>query len=162
MQKYQIKFVFLIFGLSILVSFRILAAEASPWGAAQLLDIEYKPGKALYDITTGDIEELSDLLSRIGLLYKLQGSDTFDGSIVVVVHGDAIPFFAMSQPGRYKDLMDRAHSLTVGTSIEFRMCRAAARQLNYEAKDIHGFVKMVPMADAEIVRLQHAGYAYMH
>jgi len=56
-------------------------------------------------------------------------------------------------------IMGRAQSLTVGTSIEFRMCRAAARQLNYEENDIHGFVKMVPMADAEIVRLQHEGYA---
>jgi intracellular sulfur oxidation DsrE/DsrF family protein len=58
--------------------------------------------------------------------------------------------------------MHRAQSLTVGTTIEFRMCRTAARLLNYTPDDIHGFVKMVPMADAEIVRLQHAGYAYMN
>ena len=31
-----------------------------------------------------------------------------------------------------------------------------------EPEDIHGFVKLVPMADAEIVRLQREdGYAYM-
>jgi len=42
------------------------------------------------------------------------------------------------------------------------MCKAAAKMLGYEAKDIHGFVKMVPMADAEIIRLQtEEGYAYM-
>jgi intracellular sulfur oxidation DsrE/DsrF family protein len=41
------------------------------------------------------------------------------------------------------------------------MCLANARLLNYEPSDIHGFVTMVPMADAEIVRLQHEGYAYM-
>ncbi len=162
MQKYQIKFVFIFFCSSMLLSFRIIAAEAPPWGTAQVLDIEYKPVKALYDISTGDIEGFSQLLSRMGLLYRLQGSDTFDRSIVVVIHGDTIPFFAINQLDKYKNLMDRAHSLTVGTSIEFRMCRVAAKQLNYEAKDIHGFVKMVPMADAEIVRLQQEGYAYMH
>jgi len=144
-----------------LILFRMIAAEASPRGTAQLLNIEYKPDKALYDIATGDTQDFSDLLSRIGLLYKLQGSDTFEGSIVVVIHGDAIPFFAIGQLDKYKRLMTRAHSLTVGTSIEFRMCRAAAKQLNYKAEDIHGFVKMVSMADAEVVRLQHQGYAYM-
>jgi len=102
------------------------------------------------------------MLSRLGLLYKLQGSDMLDSSIVVVIHGDAIPFFAINRLSRHKNLMYRAHSLTVGSSIEFRMCSAAAKLLNYEAQDIHGFVKMVPMADAEIVRLQHDGYAYMH
>ncbi|HSH31022.1 MAG TPA: hypothetical protein VK971_14035, partial [Thiohalobacter sp.] len=63
---------------------------------------------------------------------------------------------------RYRELMRRAQSLTVGGIIEFRMCRAAARGYGYVPKDIHGFVKMVPMADAEIVRLQQEeGYAYM-
>jgi len=98
----------------------------------------------------------------VGLLYKLQGSDVFEGSVIVVIHGDAIPFFATNQFEKYKNLMYRANSLTVGTSVEFRMCNAAAKLLNYEAKDIHGFVKMVPMADAEIARLQHDGYSYIH
>jgi len=32
----------------------------------------------------------------------------------------------------------------------------------YAPKDIHGFVKMIPMADAEIIRLQlEEGYAYI-
>lgn len=31
----------------------------------------------------------------------------------------------------------------------------------YRPSDVHGFVQMVPMADAEIVRLQKEGYAYM-
>ena len=58
--------------------------------------------------------------------------------------------------------MQRSYDLTIGSTIEFRMCKAAARMMNYEAKDIHGFVKMIPMADAEIVRLQREeGYAYM-
>jgi intracellular sulfur oxidation DsrE/DsrF family protein len=31
----------------------------------------------------------------------------------------------------------------------------------YAPKDIHGFVSMVPMGDAEIIRLQQQGYGYM-
>jgi intracellular sulfur oxidation DsrE/DsrF family protein len=63
---------------------------------------------------------------------------------------------------RYKELMVRAQSLTVGGTIHIRMCEVAARGHGLEPGDIHGFVEVVPMADAEIVRLQQEeGYAYM-
>ena len=139
----------------------ISASENTPWGVANVLDTKYEPKKVLYDLTSGEKNVISNVLDRLGYLYKLYGSDTFDSSIVVVVHGDAIPFFAIDEFKNYQDIMRRAQSLTIGTSIEFRMCRAAAKVLDYEPEDIHGFVSMVPMADAEIVRLQHDGYAYM-
>ncbi len=42
------------------------------------------------------------------------------------------------------------------------MCKIAAEGQGFEPKDIHGFVEMVPMGDAEIIRLQYEdGYAYM-
>jgi len=79
-----------------------------------------------------------------------------------VLHGDEIPFFAIRNLDRYRALMQRAQSLTLAGPIEFRMCRVAARGHGFEPEDINGFVKMVPMADAEIVRLQQEeGYVYM-
>ena len=58
--------------------------------------------------------------------------------------------------------MRRAQSLTLAGPIVFRMCAVAARMHGYQPEDIHGFVELVPMADAEIVRLQtEEGYAYM-
>jgi len=45
--------------------------------------------------------------------------------------------------------------------IEFRTCRLAAESHGFEPVTIHGLVTLVPMADAEIVRLQQEGYAYM-
>lgn len=139
----------------------VSADQEAPWGSAKSLDIDYAPKKVLYDLTSGNIDDLSSIVDRAGYLFKLYGSDTFESSIVIIIHGDAIPFFAINKLNKYRDIMNRAQSLTVGTSIEFRMCSAAAKVLNYEAKDIHGFVQMVPMADAEIIRLQHDGYAYM-
>ena len=56
---------------------------------------------------------------------------------------------------QFKQHMIRAQSLTVGSTIEFRMCGAVAKVLNYAPKGIHVFVKMAPMTDAEIVRLQN-------
>ena len=154
----QIIFViYLLLGATVQLS----ANEEAPWGVAEVLDIEYEPRRVLYDLTTGDKNRISHILDRIVYLYKLYQSDPLASSIVVVIHGDAIPYFAIGEFSENEKIMRRAQSLIVGTSIEFRMCSAAARLLNYEANDIHGFVKMVPMADAEIVRLQHDGHAYL-
>ena len=58
--------------------------------------------------------------------------------------------------------MRRAQSLTIAGPVEFRMCRVAAQGHGLEPGEIHGFVKVVPMADAELVRLQQEeGYVYM-
>jgi uncharacterized protein len=155
--------IIMIFTLSVLSAYIPLvnASERMPWGTANVINIKYKPNKVLYDLTSGDKNKISNVLDRVGYLYKLYGSDIFDSSIVVVIHGDAIPFFAIDNFKKYEDIMRRAQSLTSGTSIEFRMCRAAAKKLGYDPGDIHGFVSMVPMADAEIIRLEHEGYAYI-
>jgi intracellular sulfur oxidation DsrE/DsrF family protein len=98
------------------------ASDDKPWGEASVMDIDYKPAKVLYDLSSGDKQALAGLLDRIGYLYKLYGSDVFETSIVVVIHGDAIPLFAIDQFKQHKDVMQRAQSLAVGTPIEFRMC----------------------------------------
>ena len=126
---------------------QLYASDEAPWGVAGVLDIEYEPQRVLYELTTGDKNKLSRLLDRIVYLYKLYQSDPLGSSILVVIHGDAILYFAIDGFLKNEKIMRRAQSLTVGTSIEFRMCRAAARLLNYAANDIHGFVNMVPMAD---------------
>jgi intracellular sulfur oxidation DsrE/DsrF family protein len=153
---------FLALSILLIHSSVFCADNSAPWGSAEVLDIKYKPNKVLYDLTSGNKNDIVSVLDRISYLNKLYESDTFDSSIIVIVHGNAIPFFAINKFKNYQDIMRRAQSLTVDTSIEFRMCRAAARLLNYQPKDIHGFVKMVPMADAEIIRLQHDNYAYLN
>jgi len=149
-------------------SFSVVAADYSensmsaPWGHAKNIAIDYQPQKLLYDLTTSDPKKLDNILDRVSYLFKLYDSEMFDSSIVIIIHGEAIPFFAIDQLSKYKARMTRANSLTIGTTIEFRMCKAAAKLMNYKAQDIHGFVSMVPMADAEIVRLQNEeGYAYL-
>jgi len=132
------------------------------WGSAETLKIDYLPHRVIYDLTTGDAEEINFSLSRISYLNKLYASDPFESSIVVVIHEKALPYFAIEKYSENKGLMNRARNLTVGTTIEFRMCTVSAAFKGYAPKDIHGFVQMVPMADAEIIRLQlEEGYAYI-
>jgi intracellular sulfur oxidation DsrE/DsrF family protein len=138
------------------------ADPASPWGSAPQLTPRYHGQKVVFDVTAGTEAELGHVLDRAVYLSQMNGDDPFETRIVVVLHGAAIPFFAIRNDDRYKALMRRAHSATLGNIIEFRMCQASARLQGLEPKDIHGFVTMVPMAEAEIARLQLTeGFAYM-
>lgn len=137
------------------------AASNAPWGSAPDLNSEYSKQKVVYDTAVNHVAALASVLDRASYLSVLNGADPFDNKIVIVLHGNEIPFFAIKNLAKYKDLMARAQSLTVGGIIEFRMCRIAASSRGLDPKDIHGFVTMVPMGDAEIVRLQHEGYSYM-
>lgn len=134
----------------------------SPWGGATEIHQSYSKQKVVFDTFVDTAKELSSVFDRASYISVLNGADPFDNRIVIVLHGDAIPFFAARNYAKHKELMQRAQSLSVGNVIEFRMCKIAARMQGFKSEDIHGFVKMVPMADAEIVRLQQEeGFAYM-
>ena len=140
----------------------VLGAENAPWGHAKLTPTQYKPMKVVYDVTTGDQAELEHVLDRVSYLSKITGADPFEQSIVLVLHGQSIKFFAIKNFPRYEELQRRAQSLTVGGVIHIKMCKLAAEGQGFGPEDIHGFVEMVPMGDAEIVRLQYEEHhAYM-
>jgi intracellular sulfur oxidation DsrE/DsrF family protein len=138
------------------------AEEGAPWGRAGSQAIDYAPHKVVYDVAASDVAGFSRVLDRVSYLNNLYNANPFEASIVLVLHGDEIPFFAVDDYEKYRELMRRAQSLTVAGTVEFRMCRVAAAGHDLEPDQIHGFVKVVPMADAEIVRLQQEeGYVYM-
>lgn len=137
------------------------AAEAAPWGSAREAAPAYRGQRVVFDVTAGTLAGLNSVLDRAGYLSRINGDDPFETRIVIVLHGDAIPFFAVRNYARYRTLMQRAYSVSLGNIVEFRMCAAAARLRGLQARDIHGFVTMVPMAEAEIARLQHEGFAYL-
>lgn len=154
------RYLALIFLLSI--NHPALADSPAPWGKGEVMDIDYKPQKVVYDVATKSVARVNSVLDRASYLSKIYHADPFDASIVIVLHGDEINFFARKNYAKYKTLMQRAQSLTVGGVISIRMCKIAAKGHGYDPEDIHGFVKLVPMADAELVRLQtEEGYAYM-
>ena len=137
------------------------AASNAPWGSAPVIEKEYSKQKVVYDVAVKDVAAVTSVLDRASHLSLLNGADPFDSKIVIVLHGNEIPFFAIKNYAKYKELMTRAQSLSVGGIIEFRMCRLAAQGQGFKPEDIHGFISMVPMADAEIVDLQQKGFAYM-
>jgi hypothetical protein len=141
----------------------VAIADTAPlWGRAKLTDTHYKPQKVVFNVTTNNIGTLTSVVDRASYLSKLTGADPFDSSIVLVVHGSAVPFFAIKNTAKYHDLMNRVNSLVSSGFIKVKMCKIAAASYGLKPRDIHGFVEMVPMGDAEIIRLQNEeGHAYM-
>lgn len=124
-------------------------------------EIVYSPSKVIYDFSDPDPVALDHMLDRAGLLQRLYQNDIFEASIVFVVHEGAIPLFAKNPKKTYPELMDRARSLARGEIIQFRLCKASAKMQGFKENQIQNFVVQVPMADAEIVKLQQQGYAYL-
>ncbi|TDY02557.1 DsrE family protein [Thiohalophilus thiocyanatoxydans] len=146
----------------LLTSLIATADERAPWGTSEAVKQDYQPQKVVYDVAVSSRKELEQVFDRASYLSQVYEADPFSASIVLVLHGDEIPFFAVKNYLKYKELVTRARSLTVGDVIDIRMCQIAARGHGYAPEDIHGFVQMVPMADAEIIRLQREeNYAYM-
>jgi uncharacterized protein len=151
-----------VIGITMLMAVSAHADEKAPWGTTSVEPIEYAPQKVVYDVAEGDPERFERILDRVSFLNNVYHADPFEASIVLVLHGDEIRFFATENYGEFGELMRRAQSLTLAGPIQFRMCRVAAHSRGFEPGDIHGFVKMVPMADAEIIRLQHEeGHVFM-
>ena len=117
--------------------------------------------KVVYDVKTRSSDEFSNVLDRISYLNSRLGGDPLSTSIVVVLHGDEINYFANDNELDHEPIVARAHSLTMGETIDFRVCRVSAKRRGYDPEDLQGFVNVVPMADAENVQLQFNGYAYM-
>lgn len=140
-----------------------LAADANArWGHAKLDEVAYKPQKVVYDVAVASISALTHVLDRVSYLNTIYQADPFESSIVIVLHGNEIPFFAIKNYSSHKELMNRAQSLVNSGNIQFRMCKLAAEGQGFKPADIHGFVEMVPMADAEIIRLQQEeNHVYM-
>jgi len=141
--------------------FNAPAFAASP-ESVLAMQSRYDASQVVYDVTSGDPEKLSNILDRVSMLQNLYGADPFDASIVVIIHDAAIPQFVKSKTDNYRELVKRARSLSMGDVIKFRMCSASAKMQGYRHEDIHDFIVMVPMADAELIKLQHDGYALMN
>lgn len=156
------KIIYRLLCLCVLIPNLAFAANSSPWGGAVAQHHSYKPQKVVYDVNINSVKAMTGVLDRASYLSRITGADPFDTSIVLVLHGAEIPFFAIENYKKYKALMQRAQSLVDSEVLKIKMCQLAAEGHGYKPNQIHGFVEMVPMGDAEIIRLQNEeNHAYM-
>lgn len=149
-------------GLALLVAAPVVtfAAGDAAGGGANVIPAAYKPDKVVYDVAVDTPDRFHRLLDRVSYLGNLY-ADPFSASIVLVLHGPEVGFFASKESPKYKVLVDRLQSLATTDVIQFRMCQVAAKSRGLTAKDLPEFIQLVPMGDAEVVRLQREGYASM-
>lgn len=134
----------------------------APWGTASAPVTGYLPQKVVYDVSVDTPEQMNALFDRMSSLNVEYGSDPFDAAIVVVLQGPEMRFFDIRNFQEHEDIVRRAQNLTVGGVVEIKMCQRAARNMGLEPEDVHGFIELVPMGDAEIIRLQQEeGFAYV-
>ena len=151
----------LLFILALAFSFPIQADVSSSGAGAKILEIDYKPPKVVYDVSVNSVGKLTSVLDRASYLSKITGADPFETSIVLVLHGNEIEYFARKNEKKHQELMVRARSLVTAETLKIRMCRIAAEGHGFKPEDIQNFVEMVPRGDAEIGRLQTGeGHAY--
>jgi hypothetical protein len=89
----------------------LLADSSAPWGGARVTPTEYKPQKVVYDVHVETVAKVESVLDRASYLSKITGADPFDQSIVLVLHGPELNFFAIKNYSKHEELMKRAQSL---------------------------------------------------
>lgn len=63
-------------------------------GTAGVIEQVYSGQKVVFDTTTGTTAGIASVLDRASFLSILNGGDPFSNRIVVVLHGQSIPYFA--------------------------------------------------------------------
>jgi uncharacterized protein len=140
--------------LAALCSAPTLAAEKdlSPYGTAKVDMHKYPTINRVYDVNYVDVQNLNGLANFITNVNK-----DVPGKSVVVLHGPEIRVFAKENYEKYQGLVDKMAGLAK-SGVDFRMCNNAMHGAGFEAKDIVGFVTIVPAGFAELIDLESKGY----
>lgn len=78
--------------------------------------------------------------------------------VIIVLHGpEALPFIRRNYL-EHQSLVDRAAKLQAFNRIELRMCETWMRNNGFDEGDLLPFVGTVPLAPAEVERLERDGY----
>lgn len=129
-----------------------VAADMTPYGDAKVDMHKYGKINRVYDVNYEDPKKLGALVNFIKNV-----NNVVPGKAVVVLHGAEIRGFAKENYEKYQGVIDQLAALTK-EGVEFRMCNNAMHAAGFEAKDIVGFVTVIPAGFAEVIDLQQKGY----
>ena len=116
--------------------------------------------KAVLDISVHTIDELKVLLDRAEGLAMAPQPPGATASVILVLHGPEVEFFAISNYEKYKDIVDQAARLDAFDVVDVRICQAMMEVKGIPRGDIPAFIEQVPLGPVEIERLVGEGYVY--
>jgi intracellular sulfur oxidation DsrE/DsrF family protein len=129
-----------------------MADDMTPFGDAKVDMHKYPKINRVYDVNYDDPKKLNAL---VGFIKNV--NNVVPGKAVVVLHGTEIRAFAKENYEKYQGVIDQLADLTK-SGVEFRMCNNAMHAAGFEAKDMDGFITVIPAGFAEVVSLQQKGY----
>lgn len=127
-----------------------------PYGTAKKDMHPYPSINRVYDVNYNKPQELYALYNFITNVNRV-----VPGKTVVVLHGAEIRAFAKENYVKYQPIVDEMASL-VHQGVEFRMCNNAMHAAGFRARDIDGFITVIPAGFAEIIYLESKGYRYIN
>ena len=117
-------------------------------------------GRAFLDISVHSIEELEILFDRAEALAAQPRPAGHEDSIVLVLHGPEVEFFAIPNYARYRVIVDRAARLDAFDVVDVKICQIMMRNYGIAPDEIPAFIEQVPDGGLEIERLTRDGYVY--
>lgn len=150
-------------GLFLVLSSRPEAPDAADPAALQLepaIREESLPDRAVLDISVHTLDELRVLLDRAEQLSSRLRDDRRNASVVLVLHGPEVEFFASRNYGRYKDIVDQAARLDAFDIVDVKICQTMMNIRGVARDDIPAFIDQVPDGGVELERLRNEGYVY--
>ena len=116
------------------------------------------PLRAVIDISVHTLEGLKVLFDRAEELAMRPQAQGEEASIVLVLHGPEVEFFAISNYEKYKDIVDQAARLDAFDVVDVKICETMMDARGIERDDIPSFIEQVPLGPGEIERLVRQGY----
>jgi intracellular sulfur oxidation DsrE/DsrF family protein len=132
---------------------------------ARWVHTEYGEQKVVFDFYFDEPEKINSALYWIrSLINPLMDApynqDPAAMDIIVVVHGTEIVSLAKKNYPHYQDAVDRMRYYA-DLGVRFKVCGLAAHDYDYDIKDFHDFVEVVPSAIVELAHWQQQGYALL-
>jgi intracellular sulfur oxidation DsrE/DsrF family protein len=121
---------------------------------------ELPPARGVLDITVHTLDELRVLLDRAEQISGSLGPQGENASVVLVLHGPEVEFFASSNYEKYKDIVDQAARLDAFDIVDVKICQTMMSIQGVARDDIPAFIDQVPVGQVEIDRLIGEGYVY--
>ena len=139
-------------GLSGSVTDERLAPVEAPLPADEV------PEKIVLDISVHTLEGLKILFDRAEELAMAPRPKGEDASVVLVLHGPEVEFFAIKNYDEYRDIVDQAARLDAFDVVDVRMCQTMMGERGIEQNDIPSFIELVPYGPGEVEQLKQEGY----
>jgi intracellular sulfur oxidation DsrE/DsrF family protein len=139
---------------------QVISSDTGMPQATQPLPQETPPARSVLDITVHTLDELKVLLDRAEQLSTSLKPQGENASVVLVLHGPEVEFFASSNYAMYKDIVDQAARLDAFDIVDVKICQTMMSIQGVARDDIPAFIEQVPLGQDEIDRLVGEGYIY--